>query len=106
MLTDLELKAKSLAAAMVSEPQSFGASQAAIALGHVSKLAKANQCDDATADRVRVFLGNHSAVRQWLVKHAFIVEPADALTNALSEEIAKLKEAEVEELEKLSTKKA
>ena len=92
MLTETELMAKALAKPLSGEPSGFGASEAKLAIDVATTLFRANKCDAGTFGRVVVRLGNHSALRQWGIAHGFIVSPADALSNAVSEEIAKMKE--------------
>ena len=89
MLTDTEVKAKALACA-IKDQETFGKDQCNVAMMRVSKLVREKQCDDNTADRVRAWLGNHSAVRQWATKQGFFVANVveDALCKAVKAEIA------------------
>lgn len=104
MMTTLEVKAKALAQAMYRNTQAFGAEQAKTALAAVSALAKGGKCRDEEADEARTFLGNHSAVRQWAVKHGIITVDDDALATATKAEIDRLLETEKVELAKLTAK--
>ena len=99
MLTATEIKAKAIAAALASNPSTWGKDQAAQALTVVSKLVKAGKARDEEADQVRAELGNHSAMRQKLEKHSMLNVQDDAFITALKAEIAK-NDAELDELSK------
>lgn len=91
MMTDTEVKAEALAVA-IKDQETFGKDQCGIAMARVSRLVKDGKCDDATADRVRADLGNHSAIRQWATKQGFFVAKTteDALSKAVKAVIARL----------------
>lgn len=92
MMTDTEVKAEALAAVFYKDQDTFGKDQCQVAMARISRLVKDSQCDDATADRVRAELGNHSAVRQWAVKQGFLTSKVeeDALCRAVKVAIAKI----------------
>lgn len=104
MMTETEAMAKALGAALKSQPNGFGANEAKAALTVISTLSRANKVSDDDADRCRVRLGNHSAIRQWAIAHGFIKAPTDALENAVSEEIARLAEVDATELANMAKK--
>ena len=88
--------AEALGVVFHNEPTTFGKDQAEMALRRVSAIAKASQCDDDTADRVRARLGNHSAIRQWAVKQGFLPAPKvedDALTKATNAVVERINKA-------------
>lgn len=91
MMTDTEVKAEALAVA-IKDQETFGKDQCGVAMARISRLVKDGQCDDATADRVRAWLGNHSAVRQWATKQGFFVANVaeDALAKAVKAVISRL----------------
>jgi len=93
-LTETEALAKCLAQALHNNPPSFGAEQGRIASEAAATLFSSGQLDAPTFGRVSMRLGNHSANLQWAVKHGFIIAQPDALSNAVSEEIAAIKERE------------
>lgn len=97
-LTETEVLAMALAAALKNKPSSFGASEAKLAIDTATKLFP-NKCDAETFGRVITRLGNHSALRQWAIAHGFIVAPDDALTVAVRNTIKDIVDSEVANLE-------
>lgn len=102
MLTETEVMGKALAVALLKDSTTFGVDSAKLAMAVVSKLAKDNQATDEACDGARARLGNHSAIRQWAVKHGLIAEKAvskDALCNAVETAMKEIQEQADESLE-------
>ena len=95
-MTDTEVYGQAVGRAIFGE-ETFGKAQCAKAMTIISSLVKTGRCDDATADRVRAEIGNHSAVRQHCEKHALVRVADDAKTVAVRAVHAEL-EAELDKL--------
>jgi len=91
-LTETDALAKCLARALKDEPKGFGATEAKAATTCATELLQAGKVDAETFTRVIARLGNHSALRQWATSHGFLAKEADALANAVSHELAVIKE--------------
>ena len=103
-MTETEVMGRCLGKALASQPKGFGSSEAKAATDVATSLFKADKCDGDTFGRVIARLGNHSALRQWAIQHGFITVENDALANAVSEEIARLKEVEAEAMDEITKK--
>lgn len=92
-MTTSEVWGKAVAIAL-NNATSWGKNEALKALGAVSAMNKAGQCEDAVADEVRADLGNHSSTRQKLEKHGMLPVDDDAKISQLKLAISKLDAAE------------
>jgi len=89
LLTETEALAQCLGRVFRKEPTTFGADEAKLACGVLTDLFKADKVDADTFGRVNARIGNHSAMRQWAVKHSFIPS-ADAKDDALTVQTRKV----------------
>lgn len=95
LLTACEAKALCLVRNL--NTASFGADQAKAATATLRMLFKSGQVDDATFDEVSAYLGNHSAIRQEMIKQGLI--KAEVAESALAKEIRRLQALDAAELD-------
>ena len=81
-MTDTEVYGEAIGTA-IHGASTFGKAECAKAMSVISALVKQGRCDDATADRVRSEIGNHSAIRQHCEKHGLLGADKDAKTIAV-----------------------
>lgn len=89
-LTSTDATAACIGAVLASGASSWGKDQATAANRHLVTMFKAGKVDDATFSDVAGRLGNHSATRQHLEKHALLTVQADALATAIKAFVAKV----------------
>lgn len=104
MLTTLELKSKALAKILHAGHKTYAADQAKIASDFIFQAVAAGKARQEEAGEAFAWFGNHSAVSQYGKKQGFFPvsdSPPDAMSIATQKEWDALKQAEMEELEKM-----
>lgn len=97
LLTACEAKALCLVKNL--DTASFGADQAKAANKTAVKLLKSGEIDDDTFAEVSAYLGNHSAIRQEMIKQGLI--KAEVAESALAKEIRRLQALDAAELDSM-----